>query len=122
MLRLAEAGNRVVLTRRSDMIQRQFSGRLFLIRDIRPADQLAAVAEAFSLKAEQERMFTICLLCNEKLLPSSPQEVRDLVPPYVLENCARFHQCPRCRRVYWMGTHPQNALKFIERHIPIRPL
>ncbi|MEN6421905.1 MAG: Mut7-C RNAse domain-containing protein, partial [Smithella sp.] len=49
MLRRADAEARIVLTRRRDMIERQFSGTLFLITDIIVGKQLNAVIEKFSL-------------------------------------------------------------------------
>jgi uncharacterized protein len=118
MLRQADSEGRIVLTRRRDMTERQFSGHLFLITDVVVGNQLKAVVEEFSLKMDRKKMFGICLECNEKLRPASKEEVRDLVPPYVLENCDQYNQCPRCNRIYWMGTHPRNALNFMEKHIP----
>ena len=118
ILRLAVEENRIVLTRRADMIERQFSGTLFLITDVIVGKQLHAVIENFSLKVDRQKMFTICLECNEKLVDMEKEDVRDLVPPYVFENCSQYHQCPRCRKIYWMGTHPGNALRFMKQHIP----
>lgn len=121
MLRLADAEGRIVLTRRRDMIERQFAGTLFLITDVVVGDQLKAVVERFSLKVDEQKMFGICPECNEKLRPVTKEEVRDIVPPYVFENCDRYNQCPRCNRIFWMGTHPRNALKFMEKHILSNP-
>lgn len=118
MLRQADAEGRIVLTRRRDMIERQFSGILFLITDVIVSNQLKAVIEKFSLKINRQKMFWICLECNKKLHPVERNEVRDLVPPYVFENCEKYNQCPRCGKIYWMGTHPRNALRFMEKHIP----
>ncbi|HYA87149.1 MAG TPA: Mut7-C RNAse domain-containing protein, partial [Nitrospirota bacterium] len=39
-------------------------------------------------------------------------EVRDLVPHYVYEKNTVFFQCPKCKRIYWPGTH----VKKMERH------
>ena len=118
MLRQADSESRIVLTRRRDMTERQFSGILFLITDVIVRKQLKAVIEKFSLKIDRQKMFGICMECNQKLHPVAREEVRDLVPPYVFENCDRYNQCPCCNKIYWMGTHPRNALRFMERHIP----
>jgi uncharacterized protein with PIN domain len=118
MLRQADAEGRIVLTRRRDMIERQFSGNLFLITDIVVGRQLNAVIERFSLKIDRKKMFGICLECNEKLNQVSREDVRDLVPPYVFENCTQYNQCPRCQKIYWMGTHQRNAIRFMKKHIP----
>jgi len=118
MLRQADAEGRIVLTRRRDMVGRQFSGILFLVTDVIVSKQLKAVIEKYFLKVDREKMFSICLECNRKLHSIEKNEVRDLVPQYVFENCNRYNQCPRCGKIYWMGTHPRNALRFIEKHIP----
>jgi len=118
MLRQAEAEDRIVLTRRRDMIERQFAGTLFLITDVIVGKQLDAVIKKFSLKIDRRKMFGICLECNQKLQPVKREEVRDLVPQFVFENCAQYNQCSSCHRIYWMGTHPRNVLRFMEKHIP----
>jgi uncharacterized protein with PIN domain len=118
MLRLAAAENRIVLTRRQDMTQRQFPGRLLLIKDIDIGHQLHAVICEYSLAIDKQKMFGICLECNEKLSPVEREAVRDLVPPFVFENCPQYNQCPRCQKIYWMGTHQRNSFEFMKKHIP----
>jgi uncharacterized protein with PIN domain len=118
LLRQADAEGRIVLTRRKDMTERQFSGILFLITDTDVGSQLNNVIERYSLNTDSQKMFGICLECNEKLNPVGREEVRDLVPQYVFENCTEYNQCPRCRKIYWMGTHQRNALRFMKKHIP----
>ena len=118
LLRLAAAENRIVLTRRKDMIRRQFSGSLFIITDIDVGNQLNNVIEKFSLKIDRQKMFGICLECNRKLNPVNRGDVYDLVPLFVFENCNEFNRCPRCLKIYWAGTHQRNALWFMEKHIP----
>jgi uncharacterized protein with PIN domain len=118
MLRQANAEARIVLTRRRDMTERQFSGILFLITDVIVSKQLNAVIGNFSLKIDRQKTFGICMECNQTLQPVEREEVRDLVPLYVFENCDKYNQCPRCKKIYWMGTHPRNALRFMEKHIP----
>jgi uncharacterized protein len=118
MLRQADAEGRIVLTRRRDMTQRQFSGHLFLITGVDIASQLNDVISKYSLKINKQKIFGICLKCNEKLYPVVREEVRDLVPPFVFENCTEYNQCPHCHNVYWDGTHQRNALEFMKKHIP----
>lgn len=118
MLRQADSEGRIVLTRRRDMTERQFSGILFLITDVIVGKQLNSVIENFSLKIDRKKMFRICMECNQTLHPVVREEVRDLVPTYVFENCDKYNRCPGCNKIYWMGTHPRNALRFMERHIP----
>ncbi len=117
MLRLAAAEGRIVLTKRIDMVERQFSGCLYLIKDNDIVHQLNDIIDKFSLKIDKQKMFTICLRCNKKLHSVSAEEVRNQVPAYVFENCTRYNQCPSCHNIYWTGTHQRNALQFLEKHL-----
>jgi hypothetical protein len=118
MLRKAATEGRIVLTRRKDMTERQYSGHLFLIMNIKVGNQLNDVINKYSLKINRQKMFGICLTCNKNLYPIAREAVRDLVPPFVLENCTHYNQCPLCQKIYWTGTHQRNALEFIKKHIP----
>lgn len=115
MLRLAEKEQRIVLTRRKDMLERQFSGRVYYIRTKDTGDQIREVVNAFSLPIDKHNLFTVCLICNERLQPMERKEVEDLVPAYVFANCTEYNKCPRCQRIYWAGTHQRNSLRFLER-------
>lgn len=115
MLRLADAEKRIVLTKRQDMLERQFSGELYFVAGIDIGSQLKEVIAQFSLKIEKQKMFRICLKCNERLFPIAKEDVHDLVPPYVFANCSEYNKCPYCESIYWTGTHQRNALQFLER-------
>jgi uncharacterized protein with PIN domain len=114
MLRLAEAEQRIVLTKRQDMLERQFSGILYLVSANDASSQLKEVITKFSLVIEKKRMFQICLKCNAKLLSVEKETIRDLVPVYVYANFPEFTLCPICQSIYWPGTHQRNFLQFLE--------
>ncbi len=116
MLRLAQAEDRIVLTRRGDMIERQFSGRLHLLKQADLAAQLQEIIEKYSLKPEKEKLFGICLKCNKILNPIEVEKARDLVSPYVYQHCKSFNQCPVCQNIYWEGTHQRNSLQFLQKN------
>lgn len=115
LLCLAAAEKRIVLTRRQDMLGRQFSGQLYLVAAKDVGSQLKEVINKFSLTIEKQKIFRICLKCNEKLFSVKKEEVRDSVPPYVFADCSEYNKCPCCRRIYWTGTHGRNALQFLEK-------
>jgi uncharacterized protein len=116
MLRKAEAEQRIVLTRRQDMLERQFSGMVFLTDQTSVGGQLREVIKRFSLKITQQNMFRICLVCNEKLCPVSKEEVQDLVPPFVFQNFSEYNKCQLCGKIYWAGTHGRNAKQFLDKN------
>lgn len=114
MLRLSDREKRIVLTRRQDMPERQFSGILYLLKGQNIGGQLSEVIKEFSLKIDKQRIFRICLKCNERLISMTKEDVRDLVPPYVFGNCSEYIKCPGCKSIYWAGTHQRNALQFLK--------
>jgi uncharacterized protein len=115
MLRQADAEKRIVLSRRQDLSERQFSGTLYLVKENDVGNQLKEVMAEFSLMAEKKRMFQICLRCNEKLVPTAKGDACNLVPPFVFANCHEYNRCPRCLNIYWAGTHARNSLQFLEK-------
>ena len=117
MLRLADAERRIVLTRRKDMLERQFSGRLYFVRGIKVAHQLKEVIKKYSLKITEQEMFTRCINCNEKLISVMREEVRNLVPPFVFENSSAYNKCLNCCKIYWTGTHERNALQYLKQNV-----
>jgi uncharacterized protein len=117
MLRIADSEKRIVLTRRGDMLERQFSGTLYLVEGKDSKVQLSEVLRKFSLAINQDKMFTICLRCNEKLIAVPKEEVHDQVPPFVFENYSAYPKCPSCGRIYWPGTHQRYSLNYLEKII-----
>ena len=120
MLRLADAQSRIVLTRRQDMITRQFSGSLHLVEGIDFAQQLKEIIKKYSLKIDKNIMFSRCLKCNDKLVQTDREKVRDLVPVFVFENSSSYNICPACGNIYWAGTHQRNALQYLRDNCILR--
>ncbi len=110
MIAIALAEGRVILTRDTQIMRRRVvtSGQLkaILIQGDEPEQQMCQVIDSLNLDC-QFRPFTICLECNQPLLPRSKQQVKDLVPPYVFQTQVQYVECPTCHRIYWRGTHWQ---------------
>ncbi|MGA6826186.1 Mut7-C RNAse domain-containing protein [Nitrospira sp. NS4] len=49
-----------------------------------------------------------CACCNVVLTSIRHADAAPIVPPFVAQQYEEFLQCPRCRRVFWPGTHWQN--------------
>jgi uncharacterized protein with PIN domain len=114
-LRIAEREGRVVLTRRRDVLSRQQPGIVLFVENDRVEDQIAEVLGKLDLKPEPENLFTLCLHCNESLKAATPDEVQPLVPDYVFRTQSEFRVCPKCRGVYWPGTHRERASEKLRR-------
>ncbi len=107
---------RALLTKDTQIMQRRvvISDRLkaILIQSDDVKAQLLQVVRA--MKLDQERKFTLCLECNEPLVPKRKDEVQELVPPYVFKTQSQYFQCPTCHRIYWRGTHWQRMKQEVE--------
>ena len=108
MIIIALRQERVILTRDTQIMKRRVvtSGRIkaILIESYEPEQQMRQVIESLNLDC-QFRPFTICLECNQPLLETSKEQVKDRVPPYVFQTQSQYMECPACHRIYWKGTH-----------------
>ncbi len=117
LIEIALNEGRVILTRDTQIVKRRLvaSGRLktILVEVDNPEAQLRQVAGALNLD-RHFRPFSLCLECNQPLVPRSKADVRDLVPPYVFQTQNQYTECPTCHRIYWRGTHWQAMVRHLE--------
>ncbi len=108
---------RMVLTKDTQLIRRRVvtngQVKVILIQSDDPKEQLHQIVNELKLDCRLKQ-FTRCLECNQKLLPKSKEEVKELVPPYVFRTQTQYMQCPSCLRVYWRGTHWQRMKRELE--------
>lgn len=99
------ARGRVLLTRNRSMQDQVPSERLMLIRSDHPAQQLIEVIRHLNIAFEDVRPLTRCIECNQLIDTVQKATIRDIVPDFVYETHEEFRQCPRCRKVFWPGSH-----------------
>lgn len=104
--------DRIILTRDTRLVERKLARKSFLIKSDTTWDQLKEVIEEFRLDAIS-KLFTRCIICNEKLLSASKDDVRGNIPIYTYLTHSEFSLCPNCGRIYWSGTHKDNMLNLI---------
>ena len=118
LVRLALSEGRVLLTKDTQILKRRLvtSGRLkaILIEDDEVKAQLRQVVKALNL-GDKIKPFTLCLECNQPLVPKEKEEIKGLVPPYVSQTQTQYMQCLACHRVYWRGTHWQRMSRELEK-------
>ncbi len=108
MIITALSEDRILLTRDTQLMKRRIitSGYLktILLQSDDPEQQLKQLVSCTKL-VNNMKPFSICLECNQPLEDKDKEQIRDNVPPYVLETQSQFKQCPSCYRIYWRGTH-----------------
>jgi uncharacterized protein with PIN domain len=112
LVRRSRAEGRWLLTRDHELAGRPGVHSLLIDED-QLADQIRLVRA--KLGPGTGRAFSRCPVCNATLAAISVQEVRDRVPPFVLQSHRRFHRCPSCDRVYWPGTHWKRMRELLAR-------
>jgi hypothetical protein len=111
---LARSHGRILLSRDTRLLIRRSVSRFVFLESDRIQDQIRQV---FRLTATTRltSLFSRCLTCNEPLAEVSRENVRELVPPFVYETQQLFKSCPRCRKVYWAGTHRPAVVRVLEK-------
>ena len=71
-----------------------------------PEDQLAETFRRLKLRRRDLSPLSRCGECNDPLTPVPRELALGVVPDHVFHTQAKFFQCPRCRRLYWPGSHP----------------
>lgn len=114
LIKIAIKEDRTILTRDTQIMERRLvaSGKLkaILIKQDDPKAQLQEVVAKLNLDYHRNP-FSLCLECNQPLMPKSREEVQKLVFPYVFKTQDRYMECPVCHRIYWQGTHWQRMSK-----------
>ena len=109
MVKIALREGRVILTKDTGIIKRRLvtNGKLkaILISQENAKAQLLEVVK--TLNPNHWKPFSLCLECNQLLIPRYKEEVHNLVPPYVFKTQEQYTECPACHRIYWRGTHWQ---------------
>jgi len=104
---------RIVLTR-DKMLSKKAKNSLY-INERTLDEQIERVVKKFNLKLDEEKLLSRCTICNLEVEEIEKSMVRGKVPEHVWKSHEKFWICPRCGRIYWMGSHWDNMKKRIER-------
>jgi uncharacterized protein with PIN domain len=111
---LSVAQKRIVLTRDLGILKRSVIERGYFVRATESGAQLREVILAFQLE-NRLRPFTRCRACNVELRDVAKESVIEHLPQEVRLRFDRFTECPRCRRLFWQGTHYERLLRLLKR-------
>jgi uncharacterized protein with PIN domain len=88
--------------------------RALVLRSGDALTQLREVVDRLALDRDRP-LFSRCPLCNALVQPVERTAVQDEVPERVWREQERFVRCPRCRRVYWEGSHTRRMRERLAR-------
>jgi uncharacterized protein len=101
---IAQTQGRIVLTRDTGLLKRK---KIVFARRVKanlPDDQLIEIIDFFGLEPLIS-LFSRCTHCNVQLMPVEKQTVLHLLEPKTKRYFDTFLQCPRCKKVFWKGSH-----------------
>jgi len=104
---------RIILTRNHHLPKAR-GIKIVLIKNEKIKEQVREVLKTLLIKPEPEKMFIRCILCNAELEDITKEKAKDRVPEYVFKTQENFITCPKCKRIYWQGTHWGNVQKTLE--------
>jgi hypothetical protein len=119
LIHLARQEDRVILTRDTKLAVRRPNDRILTIMENNPSGQLKEVIQKGCLSLNENIFYTRCLLCNEQIEATSPDQAEGKVPDFIFHQQKDFFRCPRCDRIYWQGSHLGNMQKKVDELLKI---
>ena len=116
LVALSRRERRILLSRDTRLLVRRAVDRFIFLENEKIHAQIRQVFDAARITS-LPGILTRCLACNEVLQEAAREEVCDRVPPFVYETQTQFKMCPKCRKIYWAGTHRQSVLRTLEKLI-----
>jgi hypothetical protein len=114
LLKIAREENRMILTRNSRLVPRIPEDRIFHVTVDQPSLQLKELFQKGIISRDEETPFSRCLLCNVRLDGNPREDAQGKVPDFIFYQKTEFYRCPRCQRIYWQGSHPENMERRIK--------
>ncbi|MDP8247834.1 MAG: Mut7-C RNAse domain-containing protein [Candidatus Tritonobacter lacicola] len=112
--------SRLILTRDTLLGERWTVPSCLSLESDSTFDQLRQVIYRLNLRISDDKIFTICLKCNEPLEEAVREKVEGRVPPYVYRTKDRIFKCPRCGHLYWRGTHHDLVMGIISKVLELK--
>ena len=113
LIALSGSESRILLSRDTRLLVRRGVRNFIYLESEKVSDQIRQIFLA-TYTTSLPNLLTRCLECNELLHDMPREEARDVVPPFVFKTQPGFKSCPRCRRIYWAGTHRQSVLRTLK--------
>ncbi len=107
ILKIAEEQDRIIITRDQGLHRRALNRGLksILVEMDDMAERLAYIAYMTGIRLYVDFSKSRCPICNAELVKVPKERVKDKVPPRVYKLHEDFWICPRCGKVYWVGSH-----------------
>ena len=113
LLSIAQSEDRIIVTRNHYFLKHPFPVKIFFLITDTLEQQLSEIHKTYPL--DTNKVFSRCTICNSITTAIEKEYLKKLVPEYVFSTQEHFHQCIRCGKIYWQGTHLQKAQLFFKK-------
>jgi len=96
--------NRILVSRNKHLSSRTPLRRV-MIKSEKINLQIKQIIQELNLKIKEKAIFSRCSECNVPVKAVKKEGVKGKVPPYVFKTQKDFSICPKCGKIFWMGTH-----------------
>jgi uncharacterized protein with PIN domain len=104
----------VYILTRQEPLKRLHRPDLVFLSAVGPEAQLQEVFRLLNLSLRQIKALSRCSRCNEPLSAIPREQAQGRVPEHVFHYHEQFYECPRCRRLFWPGSHLPAILKTLQ--------
>ena len=114
LIEICRGQGRVLLTRDAALAKRAKSTiEVIFVEEDCVKEQLTSLSDKVPLAPRRDKFFSRCIVCNSPLIGAKRHEVEGSVPEFVFNTIKEYKVCPRCRKVYWQGSHADHAMRSI---------
>ena len=110
---IATEQQRIVLTRDRVLLRRKVITHGYFVRAVRPRLQVPEVLTRFDL-FRLISLFSRCIRCNGELQAIDKPVIAHRLEPLTKKYFDTFRICSACSRIYWRGSHYQQARQLVE--------
>ena len=87
---------------------------IFIVKSQNLKAQLKELRDNFSLEVDSAKMFLRCIKCNIEFKVLSREEARGKIPQGVYNSGLAIYKCPKCKKLYWYGSHKELAKRYLK--------
>jgi len=117
LIAISNLEKRVLLSRDTRLLIRKPVREFIFIDSEDIQKQIRLVFETMHITS-LDSLLTRCLACNEALIETPRESVRELVPEFIYKTQSRFKLCPACRKIFWAGTHRNAVVQTLQKLLP----
>jgi len=113
LIDISKKEKRVLITRDKNLMQIARKEKLKVI-EINTTDINQQINNVIAqVKVDPSKILSRCIMCNTEINEIKKEEIKEKVPKRVFEANENFWFCPKCKKIYWKGTHYKNMIEKI---------